>query len=494
MFANWKPRLAAMATVGILLSSVCVMAAPPRLPPAPDGGPLVVHEWGTFLSVQGSDGKTLGGMVDSEENLPRFVRERALDGRNRWCMYQKMETPVTYFYVDRPRTVQVRVGMPHGLLTHWYPAVRSFGPPLTSKLVPVSDGSFLDWGQVDLIPDTSASFVGPTLPATDFKPVGHDDTWRFARETDAAFVRKRVNIMSGPPMVIATKDGRLYTGNLVRGTDTELVLRDGAECDVTIPVAAIDEKVFLQNGSTAPIRSQGEREKFLFYRGLGSFDLPLHVRTVGAGNDVRLMLQNQSSEPIQGLFVIRVDKDTIEFAALPALAASGRWEGSLSSLLYARTSRCARVGPVSQVKEAVASALIQAGLYPKEAQAMVNTWEKSYFRTEGLRMLYVLPRRLVDDIIPIQIQPAPQQLQRVMVGRSELLTPDMERRLEKAVADLTVSNPSIRLAGAAVLAQLGRIREPALHRVAAMTTWPDVRHQAQTLIRTADLAPGPKAD
>ena len=40
-------------------------------------GTWIVHEWGTFLSVQGSDGATLGGMVDSEENLPRFVRERA---------------------------------------------------------------------------------------------------------------------------------------------------------------------------------------------------------------------------------------------------------------------------------------------------------------------------------------------------------------------------------------------------------------------------------
>jgi hypothetical protein len=32
---------------------------------------------------------------------------------------QKMETPVTYFYTDRPMTAFVKVDMPRGLLTHW---------------------------------------------------------------------------------------------------------------------------------------------------------------------------------------------------------------------------------------------------------------------------------------------------------------------------------------------------------------------------------------
>src|SRR5262249_57791156 len=91
---------------------------------------------------------------------------------------------------------------------------------------------------------------------------------------------------------------------------------------------------------------------------------------------------------------------------------------------------------VPQVKQAVAAALVKAGLYPKEARAMVNTWEKSYFRTEGLRLLYVLPPATVDEVIPIQIKPAPEQLVRVMVGRVEVLTPGAERRIEKAVADL----------------------------------------------------------
>src|SRR5437588_12223181 len=108
-----RPCLAAAA---VLAAAVAVAAVRGAGAPA-DGGTWVVHEWGTFLSVQGSDGVTLGGMVDSEEALPAFVRQRDLGGRSRASFYSKMETPVTYFYTDRPRDVQVRVEMPGGLLT-----------------------------------------------------------------------------------------------------------------------------------------------------------------------------------------------------------------------------------------------------------------------------------------------------------------------------------------------------------------------------------------
>src|SRR2546423_4506282 len=120
---------AAWITKPVLLATLAVMfAAAPALavsPPAPVQGnsPLIVHEWGTFLSVQGSDGVTLGGMVDSDEALPPFVESRSIAAWRRSLMRIKGETPVTYFYTDRPRVVQVKVDMPEGVLTHWYPNV-----------------------------------------------------------------------------------------------------------------------------------------------------------------------------------------------------------------------------------------------------------------------------------------------------------------------------------------------------------------------------------
>jgi hypothetical protein len=115
--------------LGILLAGVYLPAAsPPGAASLGRSGRLVVHEWGTFLSVQGSDGATLGGMVDSDEPLPPFVESRGIQAWQRSLMCQKMETPVTYFYTDNPRDVDVRIDMPKGVLTHWYPMVHWFWP------------------------------------------------------------------------------------------------------------------------------------------------------------------------------------------------------------------------------------------------------------------------------------------------------------------------------------------------------------------------------
>ncbi|HEV3256483.1 MAG TPA: hypothetical protein VG013_06375 [Gemmataceae bacterium] len=456
----------------VLVAAQAVAKAPPdRKPPAEKPGPLVVHEWGTFLSVQGSDGVTLGGMIDSEEQLPIFVRERALGGRNRACLNQKMETPVTYFYTDRPRTVQVRVDMPKGLLTHWYPRVGAFGPPLSDKKAAPS-GSFLDWGTVQLIPTNRPRARGASLPP--LRPVNN--------------------------LIVVTKKGQVLTGAKVRQTAKDLILNAGG-LQVVIPLTEIEEtangpqsgwqfpretdSALVKIGAGDQGRPREEVEKFLFYRGLGSFELPIQVRTAGSGDDVYLTLHNRGQDALRGIFAVRVEKDTIQFAALDDLAAGQIRETATAS---AFTSRMALKDGVPQAKSAVAAALVKAGLYPKEAQAMVNTWEKSYFRTDGFRLLYVLPRTTVDATIPIRIKPAPEQLVRVMVGRVEVLTPDKERLVEKSVEELGAKSAAARKAASAELARLGRLKEPVLHRIAALTKVPAVRARAEVLIKEAAVA------
>src|SRR3954454_11029582 len=66
-----------------------------------------VHEWGTNPLVVGSDGSMQRGLQHEEEDLPAFVYDRrhqelAIDPAT-----VKMETPVTYFYSDKPLTADV---------------------------------------------------------------------------------------------------------------------------------------------------------------------------------------------------------------------------------------------------------------------------------------------------------------------------------------------------------------------------------------------------
>ena len=431
-----RRRTFAALAGGLVLTGLGVLgvlsAAPSQQPPPPErttpaASGLVVHEWGTFLSVQGSDGVTLGGMIDSEENLPAFVRERNLNGRNRAGLFQKMETPVTYFYTDRPMTAEVRVEMPRGLLTHWFPAAQGFGPPqatAATKDKPTAPGSFLDWGKVELFPDTP-EYVGAKKAVTGVRPgVAAGNTWRFARETDSALVK-----VSKAPV---------------------------------------------------PVRPELEAEKFLFYRGLGEFDLPLSVAARGPADDLTLSLANRGSDPLTSMFVVRVRGDALQYAQVPNLAGRGERAVAAAATLSAWMPK---KDGVRQVKQKLTAALAAEGLYPREALAMTNTWEASYFQNDGLRVLYVLPRRLVDEVIPIRIRPTPDRIERVMVGRVEVLTPTQEAELLKQVAGLQSPDEKVRGEAVAAFDRLGRLKEPTLRRLLVLSTSPEQRVQIEGLIR-----------
>jgi hypothetical protein len=138
---------------------------------------------------------------------------------------------------------------------------------------------------------------------------------------------------------------------------------------------------------------------------------------------------------------------------------------------------------VRQVKQQLTAALAKEGLFAREALAMTNTWENSYFHNDGLRVLYVLPRRLVDELIPIRIKPAPERLERVMVGRVEVLTPAQESELLRQVTNLKSADKKVRDMAQTTLDRLGRLKEPTLRRLLAISTNREQREQIESLIR-----------
>ena len=54
---------------------------------------------------------------------------------------------------------------------------------------------------------------------------------------------------------------------------------------------------------------------------------------------------------------------------------------------------------------------------------MINTWKDSWLTESGERVLYLLPRKWTDKILPMTLNPPPRDLARVMVGRAEIITP-----------------------------------------------------------------------
>ncbi len=113
-------------------------------------------------------------------------------------------------------------------------------------------------------------------------------------------------------------------------------------------------------------------------------------------------------------------------------------------------------GSLSQLQYDLETALIERGLFPKEAQAMVDTWRDSWFE-EGSRLIYVVPAPAIDAILPLHVEPAPSQIARVFVGRIELLTSKTTRSVEEAIAagDRTTID------------RFGRFLDPILSRIVA---------------------------
>ncbi len=100
--------------------------------------------------------------------------------------------------------------------------------------------------------------------------------------------------------------------------------------------------------------------------------------------------------------------------------------------------------------------LTGAGLYPREAKAMIATWADTWFE-EGARLFYIVPQKAIDDVLPLDIAPRPASLVRVFVGRMELMTP----------ATLTDMKTALMANDQRALAKYGRFIEPFMGRVFA---------------------------
>ncbi len=129
--------------------------------------------------------------------------------------------------------------------------------------------------------------------------------------------------------------------------------------------------------------------------------------------------------------------------------------------------------------------LVAQGLYEKEALAMIKTWRDSWFE-EGLRVFYIVPRKVTDSILPLTIEPQPSELTRVLVGRIEIITPEMEKEIESSLHD---SSRDLSEVAAEITLKHGRFAEPVLKAVLEKTSDPQLRARIQQIINYSGSKP-----
>ena len=194
-----------------------------------------------------------------------------------------------------------------------------------------------------------------------------------------------------------------------------------------------------RNTDSHPIAVSGQSEKLIFYRGIANFPVPLWARVL---DDTRIELRNTGDRalPLTILFENRGGK--IGYRATREL--SGALQIEMPEL----------TAGLDRLKLDLANALVDMGLYRKEALAMIETWRDSWFE-EGMRVFYLMPRRNVDAVLPLAVNPAPAATERVFVGRVEILSPYVRQSLRSALSS----------GDTATLAQYGRFLEPFAQRI-----------------------------
>lgn len=377
--------------------------------PLPVESSLVVHEWGTFTSVSGADGVALDWRpLAGPSDLPSFV-------------YQLRNAPNRGF--------------------RWGPKCTSCGH---FGCACGTDCRNHDAGRNGCCKFCTTASVRMETPVIYFYA---DRKTKVAVEV--GFPKGRVT--EWYPRARDVENGIRWGGLWVLPGEPEGFPREAADSHY-YPARETDAAPVQVCGTGKP-----ELEKFLFYRGVGTFEQPLKAALVAEGVSLRgevgkaILFENRG-----GRCGFRVAAGGATFAR-PDL---GR--------------------PLDDLLAELRRTLVAEGLYEKEAAAMVKTWTDSWFE-EGLRVLYVLPRAATDAILPLKIDPKPRELVRVLVGRLEILTPEREREIETLAARLGSEDPAVRDAATASLRRAGRFAEPVLKRIQASTSDPEVK------VRIADL-------
>jgi hypothetical protein len=338
-----------------------------------------VHEWGTFTSVSRSDGRTLEGLYLEEEELPRFVHEfKMLDMRG-------MKANMGQRNIPHMNGVNIKMETP--VLYFYSDKERNVKVNVKFK-----GGIINQW-----YPRSFAKRV-KSLDLVNAK-ITPSSILDFGKNYQDS-IDWQVKVLAPDSYLSYTSPQNLETPTWVnpRFTDANM----------------------LQIGE--------EREKFIFYRGLARFNQPL---VVSAQSNSQITLNNISGEDIGFALVYEYTKDK---------KAKVWWTGKVTGNSTKIVSK-GNVDKDQAIYQQFLKGLTDAGLYKKEALSMLETWRHSYFEKEGLRVFWVVPRKFTDEILPLELSPAPKNLERVLVGRTEVMTPEFEQEIAQSFLNNKNASP-----------------------------------------------------
>jgi hypothetical protein len=351
---------------------------------------LIAHEWGTFTSVAGNDGQA--------------VVWRPLDLTNLYFDKNPEASGDNFYSKELPRFVEV---------LHW--------------------GAFKSGLSATVRMETPVLYFYSSQPMTLSVHV------KFAK----GLITEWYPHATAPLAKSGLDDARLYLNGAADGSVSwnAVTLEPGASPDLPRDSADSGNRYYAARETLAtPLRvnapSGTQHERFLFYRGVSLFPVPVSATFTSEG---KLQVRNLLKEEIPSVILFERRGERVGYRI------SGRLQ---NEVLLDMPQMNATVENLYGDLEA---ALVARGLYSEEAHAMLETWRNTWFE-EGSRLLYIMPSSFVESVLPLSISPAPAQRVRVFVGRLELVSPATQKAVSAALA----------AKDKATLAKYGRFLEPIL--------------------------------
>jgi hypothetical protein len=333
---------------------------------AASDGNLIVHEWGTFTSFQSEDGATIAGINVDDEPVPPFVHRL-----NELPIFTARSLPARWSQ-GAPRChsgVTLRLETP---VLYFYP----------------QPGFHFEQSI-----DVRVLFNGGWL--TEFYPA-------------------------------ATADMPGFPDKLGRQTQGDLKWRGLRLQSATAPQPPETlERVWLapRQVHSSMVSIHDEAEKYLFYRGVGHLDAPIVTKQEADRLRIAIRKNDQTAKQLSTMWLVRVLPDG-RLAYRTIRTVEERRSTTLPAIRHDATSQ------IDDLRKELSSALVSAGLYQDEAQAMLETWKLSYFDSEGLRVFFLLPQSWTDYHLPLSIS-TPANVTRVMMGRVELISSTQRAALQR---------------------------------------------------------------
>jgi hypothetical protein len=413
---NGLLRSAIALAAGMTLAATAMAAPAKQAATKAVFADLLVHEWGTFTSFQDRGGRTIGGINVDDEPVPEFVH-RATEIR---VLSAEPPSPTAAVSKGTPSChpdVTLRLETP---VMYFYPQ------PGFDPNVPI---------------DVRADFPGGWL--TEFFP------------------NAKATVPGFPKRLESSDLGSLQWRGL------RLVAHPSA------PLPETTEEVWLapRKVRSTVVATDDEREKYLFYRGVGNRDAPIVVRQSGDTLTITPRDGEKTLSKLPPMWLVQVLGDgRVWYRSI-----SGQGSKAKVSVL----DRGDEAGDLNGLRKKLAAALVAHGLFADEAHAMLETWQQSYFASPGTRLFFLLPQAWTDANLPLTLSTSADKV-RVMLGRIELVSATQQATLEK-IYDLPDSDLS---SARQTYTSLGRFRDALLVHEWHSTSDPARRSRIQAVMRS----------